>query len=221
MSAYFVTGAGTEIGKTYVSCAVLRAWRAAGVACDAFKPVVSGVEDIAASDPGLLLSAMGQALTDDAIARMSPWRFKAPLAPPLAAKTEGVALDFAAIEAACRTRMRESADRVLLIEGAGGVMAPLTDTHTHLDLIAALQTPVIFVAGSYLGAVNHALTGLAVLDARAVEIAAVVISESAESVGLTETRDMIARMRPQTLIVEAPRDGGDVWSLALAKRLAR
>lgn len=221
MSAYFVTGAGTEIGKTYVSCGLLRAWRDAGVACDAFKPVVSGVDDVAASDPGLLLSAMGQAATDDALACISPWRFKAPLAPPLAAKAEGVTLAFAEIKAACRARIRESADRTLLLEGAGGVMAPLTDTHTNLDLIAALQTPVIFVAGSYLGAVSHALTGLAVLDARAIEIAAVVISESAASVGLAETHDMIARMRPQTVIVEAPRDGGDAWSSALAKRLAR
>lgn len=222
MSVLFVTGAGTEIGKTYVSCALLRAWRESGVACDAFKPVVSGYEPGAAanSDCGLLLSALGEALSETTLARISPWRFKAPLAPPLAAQAEGVELDFAAIERACRAHIDAQADRLVLIEGAGGVMAPLTESHTCLDLIAALRAPVVFVAGSYLGAVSHALSGLAVLDARGVSIGAVIVSESEDSVGLEETCAMIARLRPDDMITPAPRDASRDWCAALAQRLA-
>jgi dethiobiotin synthetase len=221
VSAFFVTGAGTEIGKTYVSCALLRAWSESGVACDAFKPVVSGFDraDAAQSDSGLLLGALGEAVSDENIARISPWRFAAPLAPPLAAKAEGAALDFAAIERACRARIEVRGDRVLLIEGAGGVMAPLTDDRTGLDLIAALNMPAVFVAGSYLGAVSHALTGLAVLDARTIKVAAVVVSESAVSAGLDATCAMIARMWPGHVIA-APRGAPISWCAPLAHRLA-
>jgi dethiobiotin synthetase len=222
VSALFVTGAGTEIGKTYVACALLRAWREAGVACGAFKPVVSGFDanHVSASDPAQLLAALGVHASAEAMAAMSPWRFKAPLAPPLAAKAEGVTLAFGAIEGACRARLRQSADRMLLIEGAGGVMAPLTEGETNLDLIAALGTPVVFVAGSYLGAVSHALTGLSVLDARGIATRAIVVSESEASVGLEATCGMIARIRARDHIVAAPRTTSTDWAADLARRLA-
>lgn len=221
MSALFVTGAGTEIGKTYVACALLRAWREGGVACDAFKPVVSGFEseNAVASDPGLLLGALGQSVSHEAIARMSPWRFRAPLAPPLAAKAEGAVIDMGAVVAACAARIEANADRLLLIEGAGGVMAPLTQGETNLDLIVALKTPVIFVAGSYLGAVSHALTGLSVLDARGIDLRVVIVSESENSIGLEETSAMIGSMRPQQTIALARRNDPH-WSGFVARLLA-
>lgn len=222
MSALFVTGAGTEIGKTYVACAVLRSWRASGLACDAFKPVASGFDPMQAeaSDPGQLLSALGEATSADALARMSPWRFKAPAAPPLAAKAEGVTLEFDVIARACRARIAVQGKGMLLIEGAGGVMAPLTDTHTNLDLIAALNVPALFVAGSYLGAVSHALTGLAVLDARGIIVRAIVISESEASAGLDATAAMIGALRRQSVVVLARRNAPQAWSDVMARLLA-
>ncbi len=192
MSAFFVTGAGTEIGKTYVSCAILRDWKARGIACNAFKPVLSGFEPLESegSDAGLLLSAMDIEPSAIAIETMSPWRYKAPIAPHMAAKLEGLTLPYEDVRTLCCERAA-AARGVLLIEGAGGVMAPLGERVTNLDLIAALGAPVLFVAGTYLGAVSHALTGLAVLQARGVALKAVIVNESAESVGLEATLSML------------------------------
>lgn len=224
MSTVFVTGAGTDIGKTYVSAALLRAWRAQGLACSALKPVVSGFEetDIAGSDPALLLSALGVTPTLERIAGISPWRYKAPLAPPVAARLENAMIDFDKIAEFCEAQMRVSGG-ALLIEGVGGVMAPLTDGRNNLDLIEALDVPTLFVAGSYLGAISHALTGLTCLDVRGVEIAAIVVSESAESVGLEETCALISAQRRGQRVVAAPRRSGEaapVWAAELAKALS-
>lgn len=194
MNALFVTGAGTEIGKTYVSCALLRDMRARGIACDVLKPVLSGFEpgEAHGSDAGLLLRALGETLEPARLEKVSPWRYRAPLAPHMAAREEGRELPYEDVLAHCRARLAEARD-FLLVEGAGGVMAPLGDHVTNLDLIAALGAPVLFVTGSYLGAVSHALTGLAVLKMRGCDVRAVIVNETAESVGLEAT---LAMLRP-------------------------
>jgi dethiobiotin synthetase len=225
MSVFFVTGAGTDIGKTYVACALLRAWREAGVACDALKPVLSGYDDAepALSDPARLLEALGKDVTPAAIDRIAPLRFRAPVAPPLAARAEGLEIDLDAVTALCRTRAAV-AEGVLLIEGAGGVMSPVTMTATNLDLIRMIDAPVVFVAGSYLGAVSHALTGLDALATRGVAVATVIVSESAESVGLQETRDMIQSQRRAYAVFAAVREEASEppeWARVLAARLVQ
>ena len=94
MAAVFVTGTGTDVGKTFVTAALIRHLRATGRSVDALKPVVSGFDatQIEASDPGVLLAALGRAATPDELDRISPWRFAAPLSPDLAAQAEGRAL---------------------------------------------------------------------------------------------------------------------------------
>ncbi|HVZ99027.1 MAG TPA: dethiobiotin synthase [Caulobacterales bacterium] len=221
MSAFFVTGAGTEIGKTFIACALLSAWRERGLACDALKPVVTGHDDAApeGGDPAKLLQALGRPVTTEAINRIAPLRFRAPLAPPLAAKLEDLEINFDALLEFCRIRMQVT-DGVLLIEGAGGVMSPLTQTRTFVDLIAALGAPVLFVAGSYLGAVSHALTGLDSLAVRNIPVAGVIVNESEASAGLQETRDMIQRMRPDLSVYAAARAAPPSdWTDALTRNL--
>lgn len=223
MSVFFVTGAGTDIGKTYVSCALLRAWREAGMGCDALKPVLSGYDDADAanSDPARLLEALGEDVTREAIDRIAPLRFRAPLAPPLAARAEGLEIDLDAVVSLCRVRAA-AAKGALLIEGAGGVMSPVTMTATNLDLIRMIDAPVVFVAGSYLGAVSHALTGLDALTTRGIAVSAVVVSESAESAGLQDTRDMIQAQRRAYAVFSAVREASDTapeWAKMLATRL--
>jgi dethiobiotin synthetase len=223
MSTLFVTGAGTEIGKTYVACALLGALRAQGVACDALKPVVSGFDETApeGSDPARLLAVLGRPLTAASLARIAPLRFRAPLAPPLAARAEGLEINYDALLELCQIR-GELAEGVLLIEGAGGVMSPLTETRTFLDLIEALRAPVLFVTGSYLGAVSHALTGLQCLAARQVRVAAVVVSESEVSAGLQDTRDMLQSHRPDLAVLAAVREEAEApaWARDLARVIA-
>ena len=84
MPALFITAVGTDVGKTHIACALIGALRAAGQPVDAFKPVLSGYEGPEGSDAARLLDALGQ--SPNLIDRMSPLRFKAPLAPPSAAR---------------------------------------------------------------------------------------------------------------------------------------
>ncbi|HWE05801.1 MAG TPA: dethiobiotin synthase, partial [Rhizomicrobium sp.] len=151
MSAYFVTATGTDIGKTYVTAGLIRHLRAGNAPVFALKPVVSGFDmaEAQASDPGILLRALGESVTPQAIARTSPWRFSAPLSPDMAAAREGRTIPFHELVAFCRDEIA-STTGTLFIEGVGGVMVPLDAENTVLDWIAALHAPVILVAGTYL-----------------------------------------------------------------------
>lgn len=186
MPALIVTGVGTDIGKTYVSASIIRALRAHEVPVDAFKPILSGFDPGQAetSDGGVLLAALEEPITDETLNTMSPFRYAAPLSPPLAAAREGRSIKFAEVAGACRERVADAGRALLLIEGAGGVMSPLSDGATVLDLIEALDAPVLLVTGTYLGAISHTLTAVEVLRRRGVTIRAVVVNEN-EGAGTT------------------------------------
>jgi dethiobiotin synthetase len=208
VSAVFVAGTGTDIGKTFVTTALVHTLRRRGKPVDALKPVVSGFDSARASDsdPGILLAALGQPITIAALDRIAPWRYAAPLSPDMAARRESTALDFAALLRFTRGRT-ETVSGTLLIEGVGGIMVPLNETHTTLDWMVALDLPILLVAGSYLGALSHALTALATLDQRGLRVLAVVVNESPGSgVDLAETVATLRRFTPRpTEIFALPR----------------
>jgi dethiobiotin synthetase len=205
MSALFVTGTGTDIGKTFVSAALLRALTAQGLTIEVSKPVVSGFDlnSPAGSDPAELLQAIGQPVTTETLTLVSPWQFAAPLSPPLAARLEGRQLDFKPVLEHCRDRV--AAGRPLLIEGAGGVMSPLSDDSTMLDLAAGLSLPVLLVAGSYLGTISHTLTALLALRSAGVGVLAVAVSESLDAPDLDETVQSLIRLEPEAPVIPVRR----------------
>ncbi|MDE2133332.1 MAG: dethiobiotin synthase [Alphaproteobacteria bacterium] len=207
MSAYFVTGTGTGVGKTFVAAGLVRHLRAAGKPVWALKPVVSGFDmaNLRASDPGVLLEAMGRAVSPEGIARISHWRFAAPLSPDMAGAREGREIDFDALVALCREEM-SSRRGTLIIEGVGGVMAPLDARHTVLDWMAALQIPAILVAGSYLGTISHTLTALAAMAHAGVTAAALVVNDSGDGVvPIADTLATLGRFTPGIPIATIPR----------------
>ncbi|WP_342151699.1 dethiobiotin synthase [Methylorubrum sp. SB2] len=198
--ALFIAGAGTEIGKTYVTAALVRHLRASGGRVRALKPLASGVPSLddpafAESDTGRLLAAQGLAITPEAVAACSPWRFTAPLAPDLAAAREGRSLALDDLVGWCRARVVEAdGDQTVLIEGVGGLMSPVTEAATGLDWLKALGLPALLVSGSYLGAISHALTAVETLRAHGVALIGVAVSESEGAPTLPETvADAIAR----------------------------
>ena len=214
MPALFVTGTGTDIGKTYVTCALIRALQAKGAAVDAFKPVVSGFDpkDAAGSDPARLAAALG---APGAVFRIAPRRYLAPLSPNIAARLEGqtLVLDDMVIDAVARAA--ELRDGLLLVEGAGGVMSPLTDDETNLDMIVALGAPVLLVAGSYLGTISHVLTAMVALRGAGARVAAVVMSESLDAPDLTQTARALAPFLGDAPLFLAPRsESWDAGALA-------
>ena len=203
MSAVFITATGTEIGKTHVATGLIRHWRAAGQPAEALKPVVTGFNPATAkaSDPGLLLSALGQPVTPAGIDRIAPFRFAAALAPDMAARREHRAIDYHALLAFCRGAIAARQD-TLLIEGIGGIMVPLDDRHTVLDWMLALRLPLLLVTGSYLGSISHTLSCLDVLARRELGIKALVVNETPGStVSMSDTLDTLAKFARSVPIV--------------------
>jgi dethiobiotin synthetase len=207
MSAFFITGSGTEIGKTFITAALIHELRRRDRPVAALKPIVSGFDPAHAedSDPCVLLAALSEQPTIEALDRIAPWRFRAPLSPDMAALRENRAIDFAALVERSRKAIA-AAPGTLLIEGVGGVMVPLEDRHTVLDWITALRIPAIVVSGSYLGAISHALTALDALRSRSLAIAALVVNETPQSsVALDETAATIARFARAVPVITLPR----------------
>ncbi len=215
MSAFFVTATGTDIGKTYVTAGLLRHLRAQGGS--AIKPVASGftAESAAVSDPVQLLEAMGEAVTAEALARMSPWRFTEALSPDMAAAREGRTIDFEALVEFCSARV-SGAQGPFFVEGVGGVMVPLDVRHTVRDWMAALGLPIVLVTGSYLGTISHTLTALDVLARTRLKVAALVVNETAGSaVPLEETMTTLDRFAGAIPIFALHRTATDAEFAAL------
>ncbi|MCC6889893.1 MAG: dethiobiotin synthase [Hyphomicrobiales bacterium] len=202
MAGVFVTGTGTDVGKTFVTAALVRHLRARGRAVDACKPVISGFDpaNAAGSDSGILLAALGRPLVPAEFERISPWRFATPLSPDLAALAEGRKIVFADLVAF--SQMAAEKTGTMLIEGVGGVMVPLDRSRTVLDWMTVLRLPVLVVAGSYLGTISHTLTALHVLAGRNLDIAGVIVSESAQpGAALADTVAAIARFAGSITVI--------------------
>jgi dethiobiotin synthetase len=214
MIARFITATGTGIGKTLVTAAMACQLKASGKRVRVLKPVLTGLAEtpLAESDPALLLQAVGDQTDPAAIA---PFRFDAPLSPDMAAAREGRQLDFDALVDFCRHAMQGPED-VLLIEGVGGVMVPLTEKETVLDWITALRMPAVLVTGSYLGTLSHTLTALAALKQKQIALAGMVVSETEGStVGLDETGAALARWaRPAPVLLVTRLQGTEPWRAA-------
>lgn len=203
MAGLFITASGTDVGKTVVTALLARQLRARGQTPDVLKPVLSGFDPAtrATSDAGVLLSALDLPATATALDRISPWRFRAPLSPDMAAAREGRTVPFDDLVDHCRDRLAAAAGP-LLIEGVGGAMVPLDECHTVLDWMAALALPALLVSGTYLGAISHTLTALAALDARGISVSGIVLSTSAgSSVAAGETREAITRFAAVPVLV--------------------
>jgi dethiobiotin synthetase len=164
----FVTGTDTGVGKTVVGVALLRALVGAGWSAIGMKPVAAGRAEGEAlnADVAALIAAANVAapLTD-----VNPYSFVRPIAPHLAAREEGVAIDLDRIGAAY-ARLARLADAIV-VEGAGGVRVPLGPDAEMVDIPARLGLPVVLVVGIRLGCLNHALLSAQALGARGVHIA--------------------------------------------------
>jgi dethiobiotin synthetase len=196
MKPFFITGSGTNVGKTLVTQALAWQLLQAGHRVAALKPVASGFDPEQAedSDTGRLLAALGEKVSEDSVARVTRWRFRAPLSPDMAAEDEGRRIDFDALVRACQPIGDPD---YLLIEGVGGVVVPLDACHTVLDWMKRLGYPVLLVGGSYLGAISHTLSAAECIVSGGLELRAVIVSESERSpVPLARLEAVLKRFLP-------------------------
>jgi len=202
----FISGTGTGVGKTLVTTTLIRQIRLSNKTVNALKPVITGFDEnnYLKSDTALILNELGRDLTWDNINTISPWRFHDPISPNMASEIEGRPLDVNKIAAFCQSK--SSSDSILLVEGVGGVMVPLNNEATVLDLMVELAAPVLIVVGSYLGTLSHTLTTLWVVKNYGLNIAGIVISESEENaVPVVETQRTLQKFADNFPIITLPR----------------
>lgn len=194
----FITATGTDIGKTYVACALAHQLRAAGQSVSVLKPVMSGFcdDDLLASDASQLLMAQGMPCDISHIETISPYRYKAPLSPHNAADLEGRVLPFDAMLDWCKSQLAGSASHVF-IEAVGGVAVPLDWRHTSIDWMKALDVPAILVCGNYLGTISHTLTAAHMLKSSGILIHAIIINDASNgSVAISDTEKTLRHFTP-------------------------
>jgi dethiobiotin synthetase len=166
--AFFITGTDTNVGKTEAACVLARSLKEAGLKAGVMKPVETGcpLKDgrIMPSDALRLKTASGSEADLDLI---NPYRFTAPVAPDLAARLFGTTIDLNRIKDIF-IGLRAAHD-VMLVEGAGGLLAPCAEGKSMADLALILGTPLIIVSANRLGTINHTL--LSVFCARQMGLA--------------------------------------------------
>ena len=170
MRGVFVTGTDTEVGKSVLAASICAALAARGERVAAFKPVVTGLDE----EPGelgrdheLLASAANSGQTPDEVA---PYRFGPPVSPHLAAELAGVTIEPAELVAAAR------AHELVVCEGVGGLLVPITPGSLGRDLAVDLALPVVIAARPGLGTINHSLLTVEAARATGLRVAGVVMT---------------------------------------------
>ncbi|MFC1494850.1 dethiobiotin synthase [Thermodesulfobacteriota bacterium] len=179
----FITGTDTGIGKTLISAVLL-----AGFKGKYWKPVQSGIEDI--TDTQWIMEKTG---LDESHFLEETFRLRLPLSPHAAAEADGVYIDLNKFQTPDINK-----GETLIIEGAGGIMVPLNNKTLMTDLIRKCDTPVILVAGSQLGTINHTLLSVAYLKSIGVNIFGVVMNGQKNSIN----RDAIEHFGKVEVIAE-------------------
>ena len=151
----FITGTDTNVGKTYVAALIAKQLVATGKRVGVYKPAASGCVGDETDDPFVLWQAAGRPAT---MADVCPQRFTAPLAPHLAARAEGKEVDVELLRAGLDF-WREQSD-IILVEGLGGLMSPVSDDEYVADLAHDFRFPLIIVAPNALGVINQTLQTL-------------------------------------------------------------
>jgi dethiobiotin synthetase len=146
------------------------------------KPVATGAKEI----DGCCISedtvALAQAASQTDLSEITPWAFPEPVAPSVAARRHGLELELNAIVAA--VRRNQGADTIVLVEGVGGLLCPMTEKDTVAELAKALDLPVLIVARRTLGTLNHTLLTLEAARARGLRLAGLVVNETEPCAGL-------------------------------------
>jgi len=213
----FVTGTDTGVGKTRVACALLAALVAHGVRAVGMKPVASGIDPGAAwnEDVAALAAADGLAVT---LRDRNPYAFAPPIAPHVAARDAGVAIELAVLARAFASLAQQA--EVIVVEGAGGARVPLGPRDDMLDIARRLRLPVLLVVGMRLGCVSHALLTADAIAARGLALAGWVANRVDPAMARVE--DSVAALverLPAPLVADVPFGATPVFTRRDGERL--
>lgn len=150
---YIIAGIGTEIGKTFISSILTESLQA-----DYWKPIQSGALDFTDTDTVRSLIS-----NEKTVFHPEEYRLNQPMSPHAAAAIDGVVIELSKFQL-------PQTDNYLIVELAGGIMVPLNDQETNLDLIKKLNIPVILISKNYLGSINHTLLSIEILKMNDIEV---------------------------------------------------
>ncbi len=175
-SGYFITGSDTDVGKTYITCEIVRQLSQFNLTLETRKPTESGCE---LDESGKMIPADGLKLQEanqhrESIDRITPFKFKAALAPHRAARIEGRQLLLNSLLNACS---RDDCNSTLIVEGAGGFYSPMAEDGLNADLAGLLQLPTIIVINNKIGAVNQTLLTIQAIENSCLAIAAIILNQ--------------------------------------------
>lgn len=171
MKGCFVTGTGTEVGKSVVAAVIARSLARAGHSVAVFKPALTGLEEGGEPDHELLRRAAGSAQSD---AEVAPYRYGPPASPHLAAALAGETIEPERLLRAARDAA--AAAEWLVVEGVGGLLVPLADGYAVRDFACDLDLPVVVAASPGLGTINHTLLTLEAARSAGLDIAKLVLT---------------------------------------------
>jgi dethiobiotin synthetase len=190
----FIAGTDTEVGKTRVAVALVRALVGEGLKVAVMKPVAAGAVETAEGLRNADATDLSAASNVKAPYKsVNPFCLAEPTSPHIAARSAGIRIDLSIIQR--EFAQLETAADLVVVEGAGGWLAPISDTHSMADVAAALDLPVILVVGLRLGCLNHALLTSQAIHASGLRLAGWVANHlqprfehAAENIALLERR---------------------------------
>ncbi len=202
---YFITGTDTGVGKTFVTAGIAAVFKEKGVNVGVMKPVETGcAEKDGKLEPQDALYLKNAAGVGDELDLINPYRFKASLAPSIASKLEGKNIDLNRIKE-CYDKLA-SRHGIMFVEGAGGLLAPINENETVADLIKVLHLPLIVIAESRLGTINHTLLTVKHAQSIGLEVKGIIINYPAlatdESLSANQTE--IKRLTNIPVLGELP-----------------
>ncbi len=194
---YFITGIGTDVGKTVASAIITEALQA-----DYWKPVQAG--ELAHTDTHKVKALV---TNERSVFHPEIYRLSQPMSPHAAATIDGEVIRLSDL------RLPETKNH-LIIEGAGGMMVPLNENELVIDMIIKFEAPVILVSRNYLGSINHTLLSLEVLRQRNIRVAGIIFNDA----GNTATEDVIIAYSGAKVIGRIAHE--HVWNRDVVKQYA-
>ena len=225
--SFFITGTDTGVGKTNIAAGIARALKKKGIDVGVMKPVETGCPvrhgRLIPSDALALKEASG---ADDHIDLINPYRFRSPIAPSAASRfsgvggVRGVRIDLGKIRRAFKEICRRH--DIVLVEGAGGLVTPVTAAKTMADIALSLSIPVLIVAAQKLGAVNQTLLTIHYARCRGIGVAGVVLNNIKRGKDLSSGTNAkeIERLSGAKVLAEIPFVKGGVFKAALFERVS-
>lgn len=180
-AAYLVLSIGTDNGKTFFVENLCRLFRKNSLSILAVKPISSGFKDEnKESDFGRILSSLNLQHSKKNIESITPWRFEEATSPHFAAKNQNTKISFEEVVNFCKEKIKEAhhSGSTLLIEASGGVMTPINNEKTFLDLAKKLKIPIFLITEDYLGSITHTLCAVKALESENIFIEKIIASKN-------------------------------------------